>query len=408
MATTPRGAPYPVGSDNNDGPGAFLALATWTQDRPGIQTVADVTARDALAGADLWAGRVVYVTADDSLHSYNGTAWTALAADTSLKAPIASPTFTGTPTLPLVKFTVLDPSGAGFALKQATGTFESGLYSDTTTNWGYNVSATPGVKAVATEPMVFWQLESKFRQSSGSPYGSECHLDFQRPSLAGMRRPINVFMEHVLDLVDVSISADTFAIASASTTLMNFGAGLWYFSKPVNITGGASAASKLTIGDALNHAQLILNAQSPTYGNTIEFQRGGVSRWLIYDANSADLYLRNVVNSRSHMLFIAGASNDASYTDIYSLLRVRGHSVIAGATGQVTMGTNGTAEGWLDSTVNLNLRAQGVNSIISLSRHRFDGNIGFYTTTPIAKQTGVAVTAAAIHAALVALGLIGA
>lgn len=33
---------------------------------------------------------------------------------------------------------------------------------------------------------------------------------------------------------------------------------------------------------------------------------------------------------------------------------------------------------------------------------------GFYGTTPIAKQTGVAVTAPAIHAALVALGLIAA
>lgn len=34
--------------------------------------------------------------------------------------------------------------------------------------------------------------------------------------------------------------------------------------------------------------------------------------------------------------------------------------------------------------------------------------VGFYNTTPIAKQTGVAVTIAAVHAALVALGLIGA
>lgn len=36
------------------------------------------------------------------------------------------------------------------------------------------------------------------------------------------------------------------------------------------------------------------------------------------------------------------------------------------------------------------------------------GRIGFYGTTPIVKQTGVAVTAAAIHAALVNLGLIAA
>lgn len=34
--------------------------------------------------------------------------------------------------------------------------------------------------------------------------------------------------------------------------------------------------------------------------------------------------------------------------------------------------------------------------------------IGFYGATGVAKQTGVAVTAAAIHAALVALGLIAA
>lgn len=34
--------------------------------------------------------------------------------------------------------------------------------------------------------------------------------------------------------------------------------------------------------------------------------------------------------------------------------------------------------------------------------------VGFYNTTPVAKQTGVAVTAAGIHAALVNLGLIAA
>lgn len=34
-----------------------------------------------------------------------------------------------------------------------------------------------------------------------------------------------------------------------------------------------------------------------------------------------------------------------------------------------------------------------------------DPEVGFYGATPIAKQTGVAVTAAAIHAALVNLGL---
>ena len=36
------------------------------------------------------------------------------------------------------------------------------------------------------------------------------------------------------------------------------------------------------------------------------------------------------------------------------------------------------------------------------------GQVGFYGTAPIDKQTGVLVTAAGIHAALVALGLIAA
>lgn len=34
------------------------------------------------------------------------------------------------------------------------------------------------------------------------------------------------------------------------------------------------------------------------------------------------------------------------------------------------------------------------------------GNVGFYGTTPVALQTGVAVSSAGIHAALVNLGLI--
>ena len=36
------------------------------------------------------------------------------------------------------------------------------------------------------------------------------------------------------------------------------------------------------------------------------------------------------------------------------------------------------------------------------------GSVGFYGTAPVAKQTGVAVTAQGIHDALVALGLIAA
>ncbi len=47
----------------------------------------------------------------------------------------------------------------------------------------------------------------------------------------------------------------------------------------------------------------------------------------------------------------------------------------------------------------------GDNTVWSAT-FQVDGDVGFYGTTPIAQQTGVAVSAAAIHTALVNLGLI--
>jgi parallel beta-helix repeat protein len=80
----------------------------------------------------------------------------------------------------------------------------------------------------------------------------------------------------------------------------------------------------------------------------------------------------------------------------------------------VTMTTglrlSGTASQYSDINYGDNIAAEGVSTLVS------DGTAGgpvalkagFYETAPIAKQTGVAVSAAGIHAALVNLGLIGA
>lgn len=73
-ATTPRGAPYPLGTDNNDGPGAFFALATWTQDRPGIQTLTTAQ-RDVLTGGNLWVGRVIFNTTTNVMEFWSGSSW---------------------------------------------------------------------------------------------------------------------------------------------------------------------------------------------------------------------------------------------------------------------------------------------------------------------------------------------
>lgn len=79
---------------------------------------------------------------------------------------------------------------------------------------------------------------------------------------------------------------------------------------------------------------------------------------------------------------------DAQFLDDSGKLRLEGSIVTGGVyTGALSVSTNLTVGGALDH----------------------DGlTVGFYGTAPIAKQTGVAVTAGGIHAALVALGLIAA
>jgi hypothetical protein len=63
--------------------------------------------------------------------------------------------------------------------------------------------------------------------------------------------------------------------------------------------------------------------------------------------------------------------------------------------------TNGVG----DVTERVRIGSTGVVTLAGDLDHN-GTNVGFYGTAPIAKQTGVTVDAAGIHAALVALGLI--
>jgi hypothetical protein len=72
---TARGVPHP---DDNDpvsaGNERIGDLAAWVNDHPGVSPLTTVQ-RDALAGAALWVGRVVWNTDDERLEQWNGTAW---------------------------------------------------------------------------------------------------------------------------------------------------------------------------------------------------------------------------------------------------------------------------------------------------------------------------------------------
>lgn len=334
-------------------------------------------------------------------------------------AYLTSPTITGSPTVPLLQMAVLDPSGARYAIRQALNTFESGTYTDATMNIGYNVSATPGVKAVAGQPMLFLQFESKFRHGAGTPYLSELHVNFNgtNAALPGLIRPIALTVEHATHIVDLLFVADTFRISdNADATRLQFSSNTWAFWKPVMVIGGAAAQSLVTIGDGLNGAALVLNRAAAVGSNRIEFKVAGANRWWIYDATDIFLYFRDMVNSRMQVQLTPGANSNAAYTDFNSNVRVTGSTnEIGPTTNRLTVNSlTASTQVWLDTAsssnadVSLELRSKGTGAIVSNTAHRFLGNVGFYGTTPVAKQTGVAVNAAGIHAALVTLGLIAA
>jgi carbon monoxide dehydrogenase subunit G len=78
-AETTKGFPYPVDADPNDVPADIQTLAEFLDTIPGI-SIFTTAQRDALAGGDLWNGRVIYNTTTARLEYYNGAQWGPVAA----------------------------------------------------------------------------------------------------------------------------------------------------------------------------------------------------------------------------------------------------------------------------------------------------------------------------------------
>lgn len=65
--------PYPSATDNNNVPADIQALANRLDAVPGIETLT-TAARDALAGAQKWDGRLIYNSTTKTLQRYDSTA----------------------------------------------------------------------------------------------------------------------------------------------------------------------------------------------------------------------------------------------------------------------------------------------------------------------------------------------
>ncbi|MCA1781810.1 MAG: hypothetical protein ABR616_05940 [Dermatophilaceae bacterium] len=93
MPNTSKGFPYVEGPDAlADYPSVSLTLANLLDAMPGVRAMT-TTARDTLAGSDLWVGRTIFNLTTARLESWNGSAWTITGTGSFL--PLTGGTLTG-------------------------------------------------------------------------------------------------------------------------------------------------------------------------------------------------------------------------------------------------------------------------------------------------------------------------
>lgn len=223
--------------------------------------------------------------------------------------------------------------------------------------------------------------------------------------------------------IDVAIQASNARIVELGTGLAactNFEFIACRFERSVDVDFylGAQASKHCVLGGSWTH--ILINDNGVE--NTFLIPNSGIHRLGRVNATAAKrtLDLRQatagitVGNDDLCNWYRAGAGrirSDAAIESLLSLQTYRGGvtSMVMNDSGIMAAGSAAAQNLFVDSKgtgqVQLNTQngATGGTKIEAAA-----GKVGFYGTTPIAKQTGVAVTAAGIHAALVALGIIAA
>lgn len=211
---------------------------------------------------------------------------------------------------------------ADWFFKTVSGTFESGVYTDYVQRYGYNEDSGTSPLDLA-EPSLFVQMESKFRQNSGSPYGSEYHLNFRRPGQpnSGLRRPISIFLQHAADLVDMAFSFDTMTMADAAgVQRLNYASGT--FTTVANWTHAAPTSGSRIVSLVNNVGSSILSLDSTANDARITFARAAVEKWYLYMAAGADnLLFRDIVNARTTVQITGGVDSLSSQLQLRAMIR---------------------------------------------------------------------------------------
>lgn len=271
-------------------------------------------------------------------------------------------------------------------------------FENTTWGWGFNM--TPAyTKEIPTEPMWRMGMESTWLNPSNGEKTAEWHLGYIDPASAGSEiRPVSYA---VLQGGDGGLGSPTASMCvsevfggfsmytPAGLELASLGSAGWYFRRTMNIARGSGAASRITLGDALNDAYLVMNPKKATNVAAIQWLSDGNENWLIYDqGNTTTLALRDTQNNRQHTDFVKGTTNDLARLDVSAQIRAFGNEHQFGsATNKAHLGGLGTGDIWLDAqgsntNIALNLRSKGSSFIISQTRHQFSSGIGVFGATP--------------------------
>lgn len=190
----------------------------------------------------------------------------------------------------------------------------------------------------------------------------------------------------------------------------------------VNVRGGALNRNGASTGTLTNAAQFYatsISFGSNRYGLYIEEISGGVGENYAIKSLSGEVFLARQSNGAHLTLNVPDTDSIRAMIDLKRNEEMRWRF---GADGTAESGANAGNDfsffayddtgAFIGTPLAITRSSMKVKTAAELEIDgalNHDGaTVGFYGTTPIAKQTGVAVSDAAIHAALVALGLIAA
>ncbi len=113
--------------------------------------------------------------------------------------------------------------------------------------------------------------------------------------------------------VPVFVTGSQYRITDGTVPLLTLGENATRsssFGGALTLRGNTADAgtTALTIGNNAIAADAGITFNSPTgFSNLIQFKRGGANSWIVYDANSTSLFLRDSVNGVMAMTFAPGA-----------------------------------------------------------------------------------------------------